>query len=62
MRVVYDGPARPGVEIPILGLIARYGEPVEVPDAIGAALLHQKCWREAPQSKPTRVKSEKEVG
>lgn len=51
MRVEYLGPCDAvEVELPPAGLvIATRGEPVDVPDESGKALLSQSCWREVKQ-------------
>lgn len=47
MKIVYVGPLGE-VEVPSLGMVARYNEPVEVPGDAAKALCEQDCWRPAP--------------
>ena len=45
MRVEYIGPFL-AVEVPSLGGVVERGEPVDVPDEIGAALVRQATWEQ----------------
>jgi len=45
MRVVYNGPYDV-VEVPILGIVVRRGEPIEVRDGDAELLLQQDVWSE----------------
>lgn len=57
MQVVYSGPID-AVEIAELGLEAKRGEPVEVPDEVGERLLRQDCWQPAKADRKAAVSEE----
>ncbi|SDN73834.1 hypothetical protein [Allokutzneria albata] len=62
MRIVYTGPSR-AVEVPGLGMLARRGEPIDVPEDrhdVARSLLQQECWTEAEQPAAKRSKATKE--
>jgi hypothetical protein len=46
--VVYSGPTD-AVEVPAANCIAVRGEPVEVPDEVGASLIEQGTWDADPK-------------
>lgn len=51
MRVTYVGP-HDAVEIPVLNLATKRGEPIEVPNDIGHELVKQSSWETANVFKP----------
>lgn len=50
-KVVYVGHFDE-VEVPEAGIVARQGEPVEVPDDLARCMLEQDIWSEAPAEEP----------
>ncbi len=48
MFVVYSGPTD-AVEVPAANCIAVRGEPIEVPDDVGASLIEQGTWDAEPK-------------
>lgn len=56
MFVVYRGPSD-AVEVPALNVVARRGEPMEVPDEVATELLRQDCWQ--PDKPTTAVRDDR---
>jgi hypothetical protein len=52
VSVVYVGPY-PEVEVPAAGIVAKHGEPVDVPEDVAKSLLTQTDSWAAPKAKPS---------
>jgi hypothetical protein len=57
MKLVYGGPIDE-VEVPAAGVVARRGEPVDVPDEVAELLLEQETWSRAEQGPKRRSKGD----
>lgn len=56
VSVVYIGP-HAEVEVPAAGIVAKNGEPVDVPEDIAKSLLKQEDNWAAPTAKPSAKKA-----
>jgi hypothetical protein len=56
MDIEYHGPHSEGVEVPRVGVVAKHGERVTVPDSVGESLIEQEAWRKAGESEEGAAK------